>query len=120
MIVGPNSSNPYALQPAASPARERTDVARNPAARPELAPAGSAPGREVARPANAGDLGGETSGENLQRRVQARQAAEDVRIERFRADEISYGNARALAVFAGVAGQREGQDTELSGIDIRV
>lgn len=58
--------------------------------------------------------------QRLERRVQARQAAEDARLERFRADEVPLRNARALDVFTGIASQSDGGDVELAGIDIRV
>ena len=56
----------------------------------------------------------------LERRVQARQAAQDAQLERFRADDIPRRNAEALEVFTGIASQRDGSDVELAGIDIRV
>ncbi len=56
----------------------------------------------------------------LERRVQARQAAQDAQLERFRADDIPRRNAEALEVFTGIASQHDGSDVELAGIDIRV
>ncbi|TBW57880.1 UDP pyrophosphate phosphatase [Marinobacter halodurans] len=58
--------------------------------------------------------------EQLERRVQARQASEDVKLEQFRAGDIPARNARALDVFNGVASQRDDGDVELAGIDIHV
>ncbi|WP_165856966.1 UDP pyrophosphate phosphatase [Marinobacter sp. JSM 1782161] len=59
--------------------------------------------------------------ERLERRVQARQAAEDAQLERFRADDVPLRNAQALDVFNNIASTREeGDDVELAGIDIRV
>lgn len=56
----------------------------------------------------------------LERRVQARQAAQDAQLERFRADDIPRRNAEALEIFTGIASHRDGSDVELVGIDIRV
>ncbi|PAV27168.1 hypothetical protein C8D92_101204 [Tamilnaduibacter salinus] len=59
--------------------------------------------------------------ERLERRVQARQAAEDARLERFRADDLPLSTSRALDAFSGVASQRDdGESDQLTGIDIRV
>lgn len=69
---------------------------------------------------------GETSAnrvdpERLERRVQARQAAEDARLQRFRADDLPLSTSQALDTFSGVASQRDDSDgEELTGIDIRV
>ena len=51
-----------------------------------------------------------------------RRAAEDARLERFRADELPLPAARALSAFAGVAaaGQEFESGSVLSGIDILV
>lgn len=123
MIGGLNPNNPYVGN--AGIARERTDAARAPAARPDAL----ADDRQDARPAPAGGGSPDASagsGEDTQgylRRVQARAAAEDTRLEPFRAEEIPLANARALQTFAAVASQREGMDgydAELAGIDIRV
>ncbi len=56
------------------------------------------------------------------RRVEARQAAEDVRLESFRADEIPLQTARALSVFAAVSasGDDSTQSGTLAGIDLIV
>lgn len=120
MINGLNSSASYPLQSGGAGIRERTDVARSPAASPEknspeVQEDLARPGSNVA-PADIGSL----SGELLQRRVEARQAAEDVRLERFNADDLPLSTARALSTFVEVAAQRDGQDVELAGIDIRI
>lgn len=134
MIGGINSNGFYPSQSGALPARERTDVARNPATGPEKtadaadvearrdllsepgtsSADGRGPGSSNSGPSNPG------SSEGLERRVEARKAAEDARLERFRADDVPFATSRALATFADVAGQRDGEDTELAGIDIRV
>ena len=56
------------------------------------------------------------------RRVEARQAAEDVRLEPFRADEMPLQTAKALSVFAAVstAGDESIQSGTLAGIDLIV
>ncbi|MGM0570431.1 UDP pyrophosphate phosphatase [Marinobacter sp.] len=123
MIGGLNPNNPYI---GTSVARERNDGARSPAARPEAL----TDERQQARPAPAGDGTTDNAGkspaedtEGYLRRVQARAAAEDTRLESFRADDIPMANLRALQTFATVASQREGMDgydAELAGIDIRV
>lgn len=123
MIGGINSNNPYVGNNGG--ARERNDAARAPAARPQVL----TDDRQDARPLPAG---GEAPGsgtapaddnQGYLRRIQARSAAEDTRLEPFRAEEIPMANARALEAFAAVASQREGMDgydAELAGIDIRV
>ncbi|SFR75265.1 hypothetical protein SAMN05216203_2776 [Marinobacter daqiaonensis] len=118
MIGGVNSGNPYIGNGA--PARERTDANRAPAARPELL----VDARNDTRARPAGDQNPE--GQDTQaylRRVQARAALEDVRLEPFRSDDIPLANARAVQTFAAIANQREGldgYDAELTGISIRV
>jgi hypothetical protein len=123
MINGINGNNPYIGN--ANVARERADAARAPAARPEALD----DQRRDARPSPAGTDApgsGTATSEDSQgylRRVQARSAAEDSRLEPFRAEDIPMANARALEAFASVANQREGfdgVDAELAGIDIRV
>lgn len=123
MINGLNGNNPSIGN--ASVARERADAARAPAARPEAL----GDQRRDARPSPAGadaPGSGTAASEDTQgylRRVQARSAVEDSRLEPFRAEDIPIANARALEAFASVANQREGfdgVDAELAGIDIRV
>lgn len=62
------------------------------------------------------------SPEATTRRVEARRAAEDARLESFRADDVSPSAARALSAFAGVAaaGQEYENGSVLTGIDIMV
>lgn len=117
------SNNPYVGN--AGVARDRPDAARAPAARPEVIE----DQRRDARPSPAGgdrpDSGSGLS-EDTQgflRRVQARSAAEDTRLEPFRAEDVPMATIRALETFATVASQQdglEGYDAELAGIDIRV
>lgn len=118
--LNPNTLNP--AQSDAASARSRPDVNRNSAAS----------GPNATEEANRQALNQATSERDssrspavidtaaISRRVEARQAAEDTRLERFRADEMPRASAQALEVFASVAGQREGSDVELAGIDIRV
>ncbi|MCM0611206.1 UDP pyrophosphate phosphatase [Marinobacter sediminum] len=120
MIGGINPGNNYGFQSGNnSPVRERSDAARVPASTPEkitdtvrrdLADSPQSPVKD------------RTPGESLERRVEARRASEDVRLERFRADEVSLPTARALSTFADVAaaGQESGGETSLAGIDILV
>jgi len=56
------------------------------------------------------------------RRVEARQAAEDVRLEPFRADEMPLQTAKALSVFAAVSASADDstQSGTLAGIDLIV
>lgn len=123
MIGGVNPNSPYVGN--AGIARERTDAARAPAARPDIL---TDERREV-RPSPAGGNPPETGtapaedSQGYLRRIQARSAVDDTRLESFRADDIPMANARALEAFAAVASQREGidgYDAELAGIDIRV
>ena len=62
------------------------------------------------------------SPEATNRRVEARRAAEDARLEMFRAEDVSLSAARALSTFAGVAaaGQEYENGSVLTGIDIMV
>ncbi|EMP57235.1 UDP pyrophosphate phosphatase [Marinobacter koreensis] len=104
-----------------SPVRERTEGARAPAASPD---ANSQAVRQ-----NLADNGRRSTSEptapgsdNLARRVEARRAAEDTRLERFQANELPLPTAKALSTFAGVAaaGQDSGAASSLAGIDIIV
>lgn len=54
------------------------------------------------------------------RRIEARRAAEDARLERFRADDVPLNTARALSTFANIAAPAEAPEGILTGIDIRV
>ncbi|MGC8121664.1 UDP pyrophosphate phosphatase [Marinobacter sp. VGCF2001] len=127
MIGGINPSNPSLYQAGNnSQARERTDVSRTPASDPQALAAG-----DVRRQLDAPGQGRDTAPGNSpqtatpeleSRRVDARRAAEDVRLERFRADEVPLPAAKALSTFAGVAaaGQEFDSGSVLSGIDILV
>lgn len=120
MIGGITSGNNYGYQTGNnSPVRERSDGARAPAAAPEKLPASARRDLAEARSFTAIERLPEAS---LERRVEARRAAEDVRLERFRADEVPLPTARALSTFALVAaaGQEPGDDVPLAGIDILV
>lgn len=125
MIGGINPANSSLIQTGNnSPARERADVARSPAASPQ-APTGDAVRQDLNAPGQARDTApGNLSGsfEGVERRVEARRAAEDVRLERFRADELPLPASQALSTFAGVAaaGQEFEGGTVISGIDILV
>ncbi|WP_417565874.1 UDP pyrophosphate phosphatase [Marinobacter sp.] len=120
MIGGINPGNNFASQTGNnSQVRERSDVARAPASNPEKT--GEAIRRDLAD-GSQGLVSDRTSSESLERRVEARRASEDVRLERFRADQVSLPAARALSTFASVAaaGQNAGGDGSLAGIDILV
>ncbi len=119
MIGGINPNNAYTGNAPAT--RGRADVARVPAVRPEVL-TDENPNAPVIANGDRDAAGGQDTQVYL-RRVQARAAADDVRLEPFRAGDIPLANARALQTFATVAGQNEsidGLDAELTGIDIRV
>lgn len=121
MIGGVNPNSNLAYQSGTNaPARERSDLARAPAATAEDNPGqvrrdlagGVSPAADV-RPVSPADA--------LERRVEARRAAEDTRLERFRADDLPLNTSRALATFANVAAPvSEAPDSLITGIDIRV
>ncbi|KMQ75162.1 hypothetical protein [Marinobacter subterrani] len=120
MIGGINPGNNFGLQSGNnSPVRERSDVARAPAATPEKTDESSR--RDLAE-SRQGAVTERSPTETLERRVEARRASEEVRLERFRADELSLPAARALSTFAAVAsaGQETGSTGTLAGIDILV
>lgn len=120
MIGGVNPGNGYSYQTGNnSPARERTDVARLPASAPEKSAESARRDLADGRSLTAFETASEIS---LERRVEARRAAEDARLERFRADDLPLPTARALSTFAVVAaaGQESGGDAPLAGIDILV
>lgn len=120
MIGGINPNNVNAYQSGNnSPVRERSDVARAPASTPQQG--AEAVRRDLAdvRPAVSPERVA-TSAESLERRVEARRAAEDVRLERFRADELPLGTSRALSTFTDIASRGDNPETGLSGIDIRI
>ncbi|PCM43653.1 UDP pyrophosphate phosphatase [Marinobacter sp. ANT_B65] len=119
MIGGINPGSTLSYQPGSnSPARERSDVARSPASAPEKT-------TETARRDLADSPRSPASersvGDNPERRVEARRASEDARLERFRADEVPLPAARALSAFASVAAAgQESDGAALAGIDILV
>ncbi|MDX1754497.1 MAG: UDP pyrophosphate phosphatase [Marinobacter sp.] len=115
MISPLNSSGSYPLQSGNAAARDRSDVARSPAASPDRG--GEQVRQDLADPRPSQER---SAGELAQRRVEARRAAEDVRLERFRADELPLAASQALSTFAQVAAQRDDQDVELAGLSIRV
>ncbi|MEP3166532.1 MAG: UDP pyrophosphate phosphatase, partial [Marinobacter sp.] len=99
--------------------RERSDVARAPATAPDSN--SDAVRRDLSdTPSRSAEARPIPSTESLERRVEARQAAEDVRLERFRADEVPLNTSRALSTFADVAARGDASDNVLSGIDILV
>lgn len=121
MIGGVNPNSNLAYQTGNNTlARERSDVARAPAStaqdnagqvRRDLTE-GASPSAEP-RPVTTSDA--------LERRVEARRAAEDTRLERFRADDVPLNTSRALATFASVASPAgDAPDSLITGIDIRV
>ena len=120
MIGGITSGNNYGLQTGNnSPVRERSDAVRAPASAPEKS--ADTVRRDLATGLQVSATEQSTS-ESLERRVEARRAAEDVRLERFRADEVPLPTARALSTFAVVAaaGQESSGEASLAGIDILV
>lgn len=119
MIGGINNANPFAFQTGNNaPARERGDVARAPAASPEKPQAGVR--RDLADAVQIDPASDRARAEELERRIEARRAAEDARLERFRADDVPLPTARALSTFAGVAaaGQDAAGSGSIAGIDI--
>lgn len=56
----------------------------------------------------------------MRRRVEARQAAAESRLETFQTDQVSLASSRALDAFTTVAGYQDRVDVELAGVDIRV
>lgn len=121
MIGGLNPSlyNASGLQPV----RDRADGARAPAARPDATDTGQRTVSESLPRGNEASVA-QLDEAAIARRVQARVAAEDARLEQFRPDDISLASARALQTFAAVAAQGAdqpaGMDAELAGVDIRV
>lgn len=116
--VNPNGGLPF-QSGNNSPVRERSDVARAPASAPDNDSQSVRRDLTDARSPNA-EQRPVPSAESLERRVEARQAAEDVRLERFRADEVPLNTSRALSTFADVAARGDVADAGLSGIDILV
>lgn len=56
----------------------------------------------------------------IRRRVEARQAAAEARLENFQPDRVPLASSQALDAFTAVAGYQDRGDVELAGIDIRV
>ena len=121
MVNGVNPNSPYPSRSDSSGLRDRPDIARNSAV---SGPNGTAQGIREDLAAPRADVGGRQTNlidtAAIERRVEARRASEDVRLERFRADDMPLANVRALEAFTGVAGFRENVDIELAGIDIVV
>lgn len=118
MIGGLNPNNSFALQSGNnSPVRERSDVARAPASSPDKNAEGVRRDLADGRPETAAPR---LDTEALGRRVEARRAAEDARLERFRADELPLATSRALSTFTDIAARGESGENGLAGIDILV
>ena len=108
-MIGGISSNGYGpLVPDRSVQRERADQGRT-----------DDSNTRATRVVEAGSSADFVDPQLLERRVQARKAAEDVRLEQFRVDDVPFANAKALEVFTGIASQPD-DDVELAGIDIRI
>ncbi|MEX0605460.1 MAG: UDP pyrophosphate phosphatase [Marinobacter sp.] len=121
MVTGVNPNNAYPSGSDSTTLRERPDIARNSSV---SGPNGTSQGIREDLAAPRADINGRQTNlidtAAIERRVEARRASEDVRLERFRADDVPLANVRALEAFAGVAGFRENVDVELAGIDIVV
>lgn len=120
MIGGINPGGVYGYQSGNNnPVRERSDAARAPASSPEK---DTTKAREELGAARQEPITPRSADERPERRVEARRAAEDARLERFRADDVPLPTAKALSTFASVAsaGQEMSGDGVLSGIDILV
>jgi hypothetical protein len=121
MIGGVNPNSNLGFQTGNNaPVRERSDVARAPASTAEDNP--SQVRRDLAEGAGqSAESRPTTTPDALERRIEARSAAEDARLERFRADDVPFNTSRALATFANVAAPAaESPDSLITGIDIRV
>ncbi|MEX2476641.1 UDP pyrophosphate phosphatase [Marinobacter sp.] len=117
MIGGFNPNSSVAFQSGNNtPVRERSDVARAPASGPEKNADGVRRDLADGRPGNPPPRQLDT--ESLDRRVEARRAAEDARLERFRADELPLSTSRALATFTDIAARGDSGENGLAGIDI--
>ncbi|WP_152206189.1 UDP pyrophosphate phosphatase [Marinobacter changyiensis] len=121
MVTGVNPNSVYPSRSDSSALRERSDIARNSAV---SGLNGTPQGIREDLAAPRAEVGGRQTSlidtAAIERRIEARQASEDLRLERFRADDVPLANARALAAFTGVASFRENVDVELAGIDIVV
>lgn len=120
MIGGLNNTGIYPVPTETGSARDRREPGRSISrygpqvdnARPD-APAAPRPDA----PSSAPDSVDQAA---IRRRVEARQAATEARLERFQPDQVSLSNSRALDAFTTVAGYRDRGDVELAGVDIRV
>lgn len=120
MIGGVNPNSNLAFQSGNNAlARERSDVARAPASKAEDNSVSVRRDLADVSPATA-ESRPNPSSDSQERRVEARRAAEDTRLERFRADDVPLNTSRALATFANVAAPAEAPEGVLTGIDIRV
>ncbi len=118
MIGGVNSNSSLPYQSGNnSPVRERSDVARTPASSPDRSAEGVRRDLAEGRPETAPR---QVNTESLERRVEARRAAEDARLERFRADELPLSTSRALSTFTDIAARGDNGENGLVGIDILV
>lgn len=121
MIGGINTNSNLGFQTGNnSPVRERSDVARAPAATAE--DNASQARRDLgdgAKPTT--EPRQISSPDAIERRIEARRAAEDTRLEQFRVDDVPLSTSRALETFANVATpSAETPDGLITGIDIRV
>ncbi|QSP96509.1 UDP pyrophosphate phosphatase [Marinobacter salinisoli] len=115
-MIGGIQPGTHNVQPGkGGPVRERSDAVGAPALMPDKNPAAAR--QDMAKQAPEPVLT-----DNAERRIEARRAAEDVRLERFRADQIPLPAAQALSTFAVVAAAGQGFENEapLAGIDILV
>lgn len=116
MIGGINSGANQPYQSGGGVVRERSDVAPAPAASPDKQ------GTQVRTDLDSPVSGRErvSSPQDPQLRMDARRAAEDVRLERFRADQLPLSTSRALDAFTDIASRNDGGTGELAGIDILI
>ncbi|OZB20716.1 MAG: UDP pyrophosphate phosphatase [Marinobacter sp. 34-60-7] len=126
MIGGINPATNTLLQSGTAPVRDRNDVARAPASSPQALDSASVRrdigGEQQSRDNAPGSQSTTRLEDSESRRIDARRAAEDARLERFRADELPLPASRALNTFAGVAaaGQEFEGGSVVSGIDIMI
>ena len=106
MLIGSTTGGIAPAQTSGTATRKGDPGPAN-AGAPEAPPAAASPVRES---------------DGYARRVEARRAAEDARLERFRADDLPLPAARALSAFASVAAVGDDSETasSLAGIDITV
>ncbi|MDY6797584.1 MAG: UDP pyrophosphate phosphatase [Pseudomonadota bacterium] len=116
MIGGINSGANQPYPSGSGVVRERSDVARAPAASPDKQ--STEVRADLDNPA--GGRQRISSPEDLQRRVEARRAAESVRLEQFRADQLPLSTSRALDAFTDIASRNDDGTGELAGIDVLI